>query len=137
MSPLVSLVLISLSAFVRGVIRVSLIIAPDSGCFGHRDVIKYLFPPPTVDVLDIVMCDDVQLCNRCVREFLILAHTWFAFGLPSKIGCDMWHRGRSEPGHGPSGRTQRSPSCAQVVDCPALCRGPSTPSHRAPPGGSF
>jgi hypothetical protein len=25
-----------------------------------------------------------HLCNRCVREFLILAHTWFAFGLPSK-----------------------------------------------------
>jgi hypothetical protein len=34
------------------------------------------------------MCDDVQLCNRCVREFLILACTWFAFGLPSKTGCD-------------------------------------------------
>jgi hypothetical protein len=33
------------------------------------------------------MCDDVQLCNRCVREFLILARTWFAFGLPSKIEC--------------------------------------------------
>jgi hypothetical protein len=35
------------------------------------------------------MCDDVQLCNRCVREFLILARTWFAFGLPSKTGCDI------------------------------------------------
>jgi hypothetical protein len=35
-----------------------------------------------------VVCDDVQLCNRCVREFLILARTWFAFGLPSKTGCD-------------------------------------------------
>jgi hypothetical protein len=34
------------------------------------------------------MCDDVQLCNPCVREFLILTRTWFAFGLPSKIGCD-------------------------------------------------
>ena len=34
------------------------------------------------------MCDDVQLCNRCVREFLILARTWSAFGLPSKIRCD-------------------------------------------------
>jgi hypothetical protein len=34
------------------------------------------------------MCDDVQLCNRCVR-FLILARTWFAFGLPSKTGCDI------------------------------------------------
>jgi hypothetical protein len=29
-----------------------------------------------------------HLCNCCVREFLILAHTWFTFGLPSKIGCD-------------------------------------------------
>jgi hypothetical protein len=34
------------------------------------------------------MCDDVQLCNRCVREFLFLARTWFEFGLPSKTGCD-------------------------------------------------
>jgi hypothetical protein len=34
------------------------------------------------------MCDDVQLCNHCVREFLILARTWFAFGLPSKTECD-------------------------------------------------
>jgi hypothetical protein len=34
--------------------------------------------------------DDVQLCNRCVREFLILARTWFAFGLPFKTGCDIW-----------------------------------------------
>jgi hypothetical protein len=30
------------------------------------------------------MCDDDQICNHCVREFLILARTWFAFGLPSK-----------------------------------------------------
>jgi hypothetical protein len=29
-----------------------------------------------------------HLCNRCVREFLILARTWFAFGLPSKTWCD-------------------------------------------------
>jgi hypothetical protein len=34
------------------------------------------------------MCDDVKLCNRGVREFLILTRTWFAFGLPSKTGCD-------------------------------------------------
>jgi hypothetical protein len=27
-----------------------------------------------------------HLCNRCVRELLILAHTWFAFGLPLKPG---------------------------------------------------
>jgi hypothetical protein len=29
-----------------------------------------------------------HLCNRCVRGFLILARIWFAFGLPSKTGCD-------------------------------------------------
>jgi hypothetical protein len=29
-----------------------------------------------------------HLCNRRVREFLNLARTWFAFGLPSKTGCD-------------------------------------------------
>jgi hypothetical protein len=29
-----------------------------------------------------------HLCNRCVRELLILARTWFTFGLPSKAGCD-------------------------------------------------
>jgi hypothetical protein len=27
--------------------------------------------------------------DSCVREFLILARTWFAFGLPSKTGCDI------------------------------------------------
>jgi hypothetical protein len=51
------------------------------GCLEHRDVIKYYFR-------FLAMCDDVQLCNRCVREFLILARTWFAFGLPSETGCD-------------------------------------------------
>jgi hypothetical protein len=30
-----------------------------------------------------------HLCNRRVREFLILARTWFAFGLPSKTGCEI------------------------------------------------
>jgi hypothetical protein len=29
-----------------------------------------------------------HLCDRRVHEFLILARTWFAFGLPSKTGCD-------------------------------------------------
>jgi hypothetical protein len=29
-----------------------------------------------------------MLCNCCVRELLILARTWFIFGLPSKTGCD-------------------------------------------------
>jgi hypothetical protein len=27
--------------------------------------------------------------NCCVRELLILARTWFAFGLHSKTGCDI------------------------------------------------
>jgi hypothetical protein len=35
------------------------------------------------------MCDDVQLCNRYVRKFLILPRTWFTSGLPSKTGCDI------------------------------------------------
>jgi hypothetical protein len=30
-----------------------------------------------------------HLCNRCVRELLILTRTWFAFGLPSKPGVTM------------------------------------------------
>jgi hypothetical protein len=32
-----------------------------------------------------------HLCNRCVRELLILARTWFAFGLPSKPGVTTTH----------------------------------------------
>jgi hypothetical protein len=39
-------------------------------------------------VIILALCDDVQLCNCRVRELLILARTWFAFGLPSKTGCD-------------------------------------------------
>jgi hypothetical protein len=31
-----------------------------------------------------------MLCNCCVHELLILARTWFAFGLPSKTGCDKF-----------------------------------------------
>jgi hypothetical protein len=31
-----------------------------------------------------------MLCNCCVRELLILARTWFAFGLPFKTGCDNY-----------------------------------------------
>jgi hypothetical protein len=30
-----------------------------------------------------------HLYNRFVRELLILAHTWFAFGLPSKPGVTV------------------------------------------------
>jgi hypothetical protein len=39
------------------------------------------------------LCDDVQLCNCCVHELLILARTWFAFGLPYKTGCDSFQQG--------------------------------------------
>jgi hypothetical protein len=49
-----------------------------SGC--SKVPFRYLFR---------ALCDDVQLCNHYVREFLILARTWFAFGLPSKTGCDI------------------------------------------------
>jgi hypothetical protein len=37
-----------------------------------------------------------MLCNCCVRELLILARTWFAFGLPSKTGCDNKFQWTSE-----------------------------------------
>jgi hypothetical protein len=43
-----------------------------------------------------------MLCNCCVRELLILARTWFAFGLPSKTGCD-----RGGASYGAWGRTWR------------------------------
>jgi hypothetical protein len=33
-----------------------------------------------------------MLCNCCVRGLLILARTWFTFGLPSKTGCDSLER---------------------------------------------
>jgi hypothetical protein len=37
-----------------------------------------------------------HLCNNCVHEFLILARTWFAFGLPSKTRCDILAQGLIE-----------------------------------------
>jgi hypothetical protein len=37
-----------------------------------------------------------MLCNCCVRELLILARTWFAFGLPSKTVCDRYVRYMAE-----------------------------------------
>jgi hypothetical protein len=75
------------------------------------------------------MCDDVQLCNHCVREFLILACTWFAFGLTSKTGCDSSFRCCHRPHRRrhrccrrcPPRRRRRSPS-----------RSPPTPSHPTP-----
>jgi hypothetical protein len=53
------------------------------------DVIDYYYP--FIYVIIRALCDDVQFCNCCVRELLILARTWFAFGLPSKTGCDTNH----------------------------------------------
>jgi hypothetical protein len=59
------------------------------GCLGHHDVIKLIL----FYVIIRAPCDDVQLLNCCVRELLILTHIWFAFGLPSKTGCDTWNHG--------------------------------------------
>jgi hypothetical protein len=56
------------------------------GCLGHHDVIKLI---PFCVIIG-ALCDDVQLCNCCVHELLILARTWFAFGLPSKTRCDSF-----------------------------------------------
>jgi hypothetical protein len=52
--------------------------------FWAHDVKKlYLF------LLLFEHCVMMSICNCCVREFLILARTWFTFGLPSKTGCDI------------------------------------------------
>jgi hypothetical protein len=50
-----------------------------------------------------------HLCNRCVREFLILARTWFTFGLPSKSGVTHGHRWRLRF-HGKLSSAQRDPT---------------------------
>jgi hypothetical protein len=78
-----------------------------------------------------------MLCNCYVRELLILARTWFAFGLPSKTGCD------TVPAIGPAphkyaqyvavvwGRFPASiASCALVTEL--LARGPDL-SGSSPP----
>ena len=49
------------------------------------DVIDYYFPFLILFEHCVMMS---MLFNCCVRELLILARTWFAFGLPSKTGCD-------------------------------------------------
>jgi hypothetical protein len=53
------------------------------------DVIDYYFPFLILFEHCVIMS---MLCNCCVRELLILARTWFAFGLPSKTGCDKGAR---------------------------------------------
>jgi hypothetical protein len=50
------------------------------------DVIDYFFPFLILFEHCVMMS---MLCNCCVRELLILTRTWFAFGLPSKTGCDI------------------------------------------------
>jgi hypothetical protein len=62
------------------------------------------------------MCDDVQLCNRCVREFLILARTWFSFGLTSKTGCDIDYPVTVQR----SGRSARREGKKGIIDLHAL-----------------
>jgi hypothetical protein len=52
------------------------------------DVIDYYFPFLILFEHCVLMS---MLCNCCVRELLILARTWFAFGLPSKTGSDNHH----------------------------------------------
>jgi hypothetical protein len=49
------------------------------------DVIDYYFPFLILFEHCVMMS---MLCNCYVRGLLILARTWFAFGLPSKTGCD-------------------------------------------------
>jgi hypothetical protein len=56
-------------------------------------IVKTMWMSQTYDVIDyyspFILCFEhcvmmSMLCNCCVRELLILARTWFAFGLPSK-----------------------------------------------------
>jgi hypothetical protein len=55
-----------------------------------------------------------HLCNRYVREFLILAHTWFAFGLPSKPGVTY----KTTP---LDKEVLPIPRCAFFVECYGYC----------------
>jgi hypothetical protein len=50
----------------------------------------------------------IHLCNCCVRELLILARTWFAFGLPSKTWCDR------------EGLPDAPPGMEKLWACPAV-----------------
>src|SRR5688572_16772769 len=71
-----------------------------------------------------------MLCNCCVRELLILARTWFAFGLPSKTGCDTRHDGRPDRGVGLGGLPHGS-SCRLGPRLGASCAEASQPAWRA------
>jgi hypothetical protein len=50
-----------------------------------------------------------HLCNRCIREFFILARTWFTFCLPSKPGVAAPWSSNSVESHGPSPHASGAP----------------------------
>jgi hypothetical protein len=90
-----------------------------------------------------------MLCNCCVRELLILARTWFAFGLPSKTGCDTapgLQRGRPEsscssnatPSNAGSIHHRGAAYPGRTQESPGGCHGPTgrklcLPKARVPP----
>jgi hypothetical protein len=62
-----------------------------------------------------------MLCNCYVRELLILARTWFAFGLPSKTGCDTGappDSPEAPPVRAPTVEPQRLADVAGAPNCP-------------------
>jgi hypothetical protein len=65
-----------------------------------------------------------MLCNCCVRELLILARTWFAFGLPSKTGCD------TRPFQRDSGVFSRTPKVELRPEVIGLCTPYGGRAHR-------
>jgi hypothetical protein len=77
-----------------------------------------------------------MLCNCCVRELLILARTWFAFGWPSKTGCDNRAPPRPPPSVAavPARRSRRplrhSRPRPAATELPAQLPAPSHPRRR-------
>jgi hypothetical protein len=68
-----------------------------------------------------------MLCDCCVRELLILARTWFAFGLPSKTGCDI--KGAKGTKCAMVSRTGLSGVPPDSVRCTRTVHGPSIHSR--------
>jgi hypothetical protein len=60
-----------------------------------------------------------HLCNHRVREFLILARTWFAFGLPSKTGCDRRAPPRPTPHRAPHAAAWCTPAGPHAIPLPS------------------
>jgi hypothetical protein len=70
-------------------------------------------------VLVRALCNDVRLCNCCVRKLLILARTWFTFGLSCKNGCDKEGEellGRSAIWSSPAASMERTCSDMKSAD---------------------